>query len=310
MIFAARGVMVSLAFFSLVYSVFCLLALVAWQGLGWFSRSRPIPANLWFGLRVSPFLLSATITLFLTFPSFLLLEAHSMDEDLGTFVLSVSAALFLGGGLYQVMTAAARTRRVVAGCLEGARGLTTADATSAVVSPQSVLPLMLIGIRMPKVLISEAARGILSEAELRAAVRHEFQHSRTRDNLKKAILSCLPFPGMAGLERTWQEAAELAADRGAVSSREEALDLASALIKLSRRFPAQAAPAFTTGLVSMPGSVATRVEHLLAWKEASDQAHSHWGYGVPLALAAIVGLAAKLGSVLILMHSLTERLVP
>jgi Zn-dependent protease with chaperone function len=309
-IFAARGIMVSLAFFSLAYSVFCLLALVAWRGLGVFSRSRPVPANLWFGLRILPFALSATIALFLVFPSFWLLEAHSMDEDLGTFALSVSAGLFLGAGLYQVMTAAARTRRVVAECLEGARGLTAADTTSALVSAQSVLPLMLIGIRMPKVLVSEAARGVLSEGELRAAVRHELAHSRSRDNLKKAILSCLPFPGMARLERTWQEAAELAADRGAVSSREEALDLASALIKVSRRFPPQVAPAFTTGLVSVSSSVATRVERLLAWKEDSDPAHNHWRYAVPLAFAAIVGLAAKFGPVLILMHSLTEKLVP
>jgi BlaR1 peptidase M56 len=310
-IFAARGIMVSLAFFSLAYSVFCLLALVTWRGLGFFSRSRPVAVNLWLGLRVLPFVLSATITLFLAFPSFLLLEARSMDEDVGTFALSVSAALFLGAGLYQVMTAAARTRRVVAECLDGARKLTAADATSALMSPQSVLPLMLIGIRIPKILISKAARDVLSEGELQAAVRHELEHSRSRDNLKKAILSCLPFPGMAGLERTWQEAAELAADRGAVSSREEALDLAAALIKLSRRFPPQAAPAFTTGLVSAPGTVATRVEHLLAWKEDPDSAHNHWRYAVPLAVvAAIVALAAKLGPVLVLMHSLTEKLVP
>lgn len=310
MIFAARGLMVSLAFFSLAYSFLSLLVLLTWRSISCFSRWKPAPVNLLFGLRVLPFVLSATITLFLALPSFVLMEAHSMDEDLGTFVLSVSAALFLGAGLYQVMASAAKTRRVVAECLEGARGLTAEGATSALVSPRSMLPLMLIGIRIPKVLISEAARDVLSEGELRAAVRHEIEHSRSRDNLKKVILSCMPFPGMAGLERTWQEAAELAADNGAVSSREEALDLAAALIKLSRRFPPQPAPAFATGLVNVPNSVATRVEHLLAWKEDSDPAHNRWRYAVPLALAGVLGLAAKLGPVLVLMHSLTERLVP
>jgi hypothetical protein len=309
-IFAARGIMVSLAFFALTYSFFSLLAVVAWRGMRFFSRSNQVPVNLLFGLRVSPFVLSATVAVFLAFPSFLLLEAHSMDEDAGTFALSASAALLLGAGFYQVMAAAARTRRVVAEGLEGARRLTADETTPALVSPRSVLPLMLIGVRIPKVLISEAAREVLSEGELRAAVRHEIEHLRSRDNLKKVILSCIPFPGMAGLERTWQEAAELAADKGAVTSREEALDLASALIKLSRRFPPQAAPAFTTGLVSIPGSVATRVERLLAWKEDSDRAPNRWRYAVPLAFAAVLGLAAKLGPVLVLMHSLTERLVP
>jgi Zn-dependent protease with chaperone function len=309
-IFAARGMMVSLAFFALTYSFFSLLALLAWRSIGLFSRSRKVPVNLLFGLRVLPFVLSAAVTVFLAFPSFLLMEAHSMDEDAGTFALSLSAVLFLGAGLYQVMAAAARTRRVVAECLEGAKGLTADGATSTLLSRRSVLPLMLIGIRLPKVLISEAARDILSEGELRAAVRHEIEHVRSRDNLKKVFLSCVPFPAMAGLEKTWQEAAELAADDGAVSSREEALDLASALIKLSRRFPPQAAPAFTTGLVSVSGSVATRVERLLVWKEDSAPTHDRWRYAVPLAFAAVLGLAAKLGPILVLMHSLTERLVP
>jgi hypothetical protein len=309
-IFAARGIMVSLAFFALTYSFFSLLALLAWRGMHFFSRGRYVAINFLFGLRVMPFVLSGTITLLLAFPSFLLLEGHAMDEDVGTFALSACAALFLAAGLYQVMTAAAKTRRVVAESLDGATGLTADDTTSTLLSPRSVLPLMLVGIRTPRVLISEAAHDILSVEELRAAVRHEIEHLRSRDNLKKVILSCIPFPGMAGLERTWLEAAELAADDRAVSSREEALDLAAALIKLSRRFPTQAAPGFTTGLVSSPCSVATRVERLLTWKEVSIAGHNHWRYVLPLAFAAIVGLAAKLGPVMILMHSLTERLVP
>ncbi|HXY07137.1 MAG TPA: hypothetical protein VEI52_04710 [Terriglobales bacterium] len=310
MIFAARGIMVSLAFFALTYSFLSWLALLAWRGLRFCSRWRRVSVNLLFGLRVLPFFLSTAITLLLVFPSFLLLEAHSMDEDLGTFVLSASAALLLGAGLYQVTATAAKTRRLVGECLEGARGLSADDATPALVSSQSVLPLMLVGIRVPKVLISEAAHELLSEGELRTALRHEVEHLRSRDNLKKVILSCIPFPGMAGLERAWQEATELAADDGAVSSREEALDLAAALIKLSRRFPSQAAPAFTTGLVSVPGSVATRVARLLAWKEDSAAAHNGWCYALPLAFAAVLGVAAKLGPVMLLMHSLTERLVP
>ncbi|HXW92218.1 MAG TPA: M56 family metallopeptidase [Terriglobales bacterium] len=307
MIFVARGMIVSLAFFSLAYSFLSCLALLTWRGMRFFSR-RP-SVNLLFSLRVLPFVVSAAITGLLAFPSFLLLEAHTMDEDLATFALSVSAGLFLGAGFYQVMSAAARTRQVVAECLEGARALWAKDATS-LVTPRSVLPLMLIGIRTPRVLISETACEVLSEGELRAAVRHEVEHLRSRDNLKKVVLSFIPFPLMAELERAWQEAAELAADNRAVSSREDALDLAAALIKLSRRFPPQAAPAFTTGLVSVTGSVAKRVECLLAWKENPVTADNAWRYAVAGAFTAMVGLAAKLGPVLVLMHSLTERLVP
>jgi beta-lactamase regulating signal transducer with metallopeptidase domain len=174
----------------------------------------------------------------------------------------------------------------------------------------SVPPVMLIGIRVPRILISASVRKVLSDEELQAAVRHETAHFQSRDNLKKAILNCLPFPGMADLERAWQEASELAADDGAVSSQVEALDLAAALIKLARNFPYQAVPDLATGLVTAVDSVTSRVERLLAWKESLPESPYRAGYVIAMASMAIVGLAMKLGSALILVHGLTERLVP
>ena len=46
---------------------------------------------------------------------------------------------------------------------------------------------------------------------------------------------------MAKLEQAWSEAAEIAADNAAVSSLSQALDLASALIKISRITPVRTA---------------------------------------------------------------------
>jgi beta-lactamase regulating signal transducer with metallopeptidase domain len=310
MIFALRALMVSLAFFALVYSFLSLLLVLAWQGLRLFHFHKHIGAPAIFTLRVMPFGISAVVTLFLTLPSFLLLERRSLDEDFGTFVLSACAMLIFGTGIYRVLAAEARTRRVVSACLKSAIGLEDSAVTPAIILAQSITPLMLIGVRAPRILISESACKILNDGELRAAVRHETAHSRSRDNLKKAILNCLPFPGMAGLEETWQEASEFAADDGAVSSRDEAVDLAAALIKLARHFPCQAVPDLATGLVSAVGSVTTRVERLMAWRESSVARPYRWRYVIVVGLIAFVGLAVKLGPALILAHSLTERLVP
>lgn len=232
-----------------------------------------------------------------------------MDEVLRTFALSGCGLLFLGAGLYRVTAAEARTRRVVSAYLEGASGLPTDGAISTVIAPRSVLPLMLIGIRTPRILISEAAHQVLSDAELRAALRHESEHLRARDNLREAIINCIPFPGMGALERKWRETVEMAADQSSVSSGEEALDLAAALIKLSRHFAPQAAPAFTTGLAG-GGSVGKRVERLLAWKAAPSTPRTHWRYAIALAGVAIVFSVVNLRSALTVVHSLTERLVP
>jgi len=95
-----------------------------------------------------------------------------------------------------------------------------------------------------------------------------------------------------------------------VSSRKDALDLAAALIKLTRHFPHQATPLFATGLVSHVESMSLRIERLLAWKEPQTAGSSAWRYAVPAATVALLVLMAKLGTMLILIHSVTERLVP
>ena len=310
MIFALRAIMVSLAFFAFLYSFLSLLLVLTWRVLQFYDVPKHISARNLFTLRVTPFGIAASVSLFLTLPSFLLLERHSLDEDLGTFMLSACAILILAAGTYRVLNAEVRTRRVVSACMEGAISPGSHPVASAVILSQSVSPLMLVGIRVPRILISASACNILSDGELRAAVRHEKAHFRSRDNLKKAILHCLPFPGMASLEEAWQEASELAADDGAVSSRHEALDLAAALIKLARHFPCQAVPDLATGLVSTVGSVPSRVERLMAWRESSGPSPNGWRYGIAVALLAFWCLAVKLGPALVLVHSLTERLVP
>jgi len=309
LIFAVRAIMVSLAFFALLYTFLSLVLVLAWSQ---FSRklNKRLPADGLFMLRVAPFAISAAVSLFLILPSFIVLETHSMDEDIGTFVLGLCAMLFLSVGLFRVVIAEVRTRRIVKACLEGAVEFKSGDITRAVITPKNVSPLMMVGIRVSRILISQSTHRILSDAELLVAVRHEAQHLRARDNLKKAIFNCLAFPGVAGLEAAWQEAAELSADNAAVSSRSEALDLAAALIKLSRRSSHLTMPVFAIGLINDRETTTKRVEHLLEWKEAREVASGRWQYAVLAACATSVAVAMKLGPVLILFHSITERFVP
>ena len=242
MIFVLRAIMVSLAFFAILYSFLSLLVVLTWHGLRLCHFQKHIAARGLFTLRVIPFGISAAVSLFLTLPSFLLLEGHSLDEDFGTFVLSACAMVIIGAGIHRVLAAEARTRRVVSACLKGAIGSERRTVAPAIILTESITPLMLVGIRVPRILISASACKVLSDEELQAAVRHEEAHSRSRDNLKKAILNCLPFPGMESLEEAWQEASELAADDGAVSSRDEALDLAAALISSPAISPIRPCP--------------------------------------------------------------------
>jgi hypothetical protein len=104
----------------------------------------------------------------------------------------------------------------------------------------------------------------------------------------------------------------MAADDAAVSSASEALDLAAAVIKLSRLAPLEAPAELTTALVNSPAeSVNARVERLIAWTEPRHSTAKKYSLGYPLfAVAAVmVTLVVTYTELLIRVHAATEWLV-
>ena len=310
MIFAARGLLVSLAFFAMLYAPLSLLAVLAWRGTKRMSRKALSSANLLFALRILPFAISTAVTVFFTFPSFWLLERASLDEDAATFILALCSLVIVGGGLFRVLRAQAKTTRTVAQWMKGATVLSSDVRMPKLSASSGAPPLVLVGIRRPRVMVSETAAAMLSDDELQVAVRHELGHLRSWDNLKKFLISATPFPGMINLDRAWREAAELAADDSAVTNRQEALDLAAALIKLSRSSQLSPEPAFATGLVSGSSSTSVRVERLLRWSIPSRHIRHGWAWAFLLLLTMTAAIVDNYGITLVLTHRLTELLVP
>jgi len=159
------------------------------------------------------------------------------------------------------------------------------------------------------VLVSESTLALLSQDELRVALEHEQAHVRSRDNLKKLIFRFCPFPGMHSLEKAWSESAELAADQAAVSNVEDAVALASALVKLSRLVPVDTSVLCTVGFVS--GSIRVRVSRLLAWEDVGESRRPRtrpWYLLFPAVMALLL-IFATYGPALALTHEATEWLV-
>jgi beta-lactamase regulating signal transducer with metallopeptidase domain len=307
MIFAVRGILVALGFFGVLYCLLSLLVVCLWRCAGSMCRNSRGLAGTLFGLRIFPLVGSALVTLAFAFPAFLLLESGAIDEDAGTLIFSACTILLFAAGLLRVVTAQASTSRVVADWSKGARVLPTDATGKTLVTKPGLPPLLLSGVFTPTVLVSETAVGLLSPGELEIAVRHELGHVRSRDNLKKLILRAAAFPGMASLERAWQEAAEFAADEAAVSNGSEAIDLATALIKLCDLAPLQSPPVFTTGLVNLAELVKLRVERLLAWDETSSRVRRmRWWWSLPAVVATVAFTVAHYGQVLWFTHQATE----
>ena len=313
MMFAARCVGISLALFVLLYVPISLVVLRGWEFL-WRAvtpGSARGSADLLFALRLLPFAAALAFTFVFTLPSFLLLEPRSTDEAVGTLpvMLGLCCLVLLIAGSIKTVSAQIRTARALRQWLDG----------STVMEPWAIVPvfrtgkdspsLTVAGVREPKVLVSEAALAALTPPELRTALKHEMAHVRFYDNLKKLSFRFAVFPGMGALEHAWSEQSELAADDAAVTCRGDALDLAAALIKLSRLGPCQPAAELATGLLHSSTALSARVQRLVSWEEKPSHARRwNFWYALPPAAATCL-VVATYSSALAQLHELTEWLV-
>src|SRR5580698_6741589 len=318
--FAARLVAVSFAWFVVVYSGLSLAVSCGWRKFWLCSQRHPVRrgADLLFGLRVFPLMAAVAVTLVFTVPSFVLLEPRSIDEPIGVapLLLGFCGLLLAAFGAWKAVRAAKRASRAITAWTNESKLVESRGKIPVVRIARAVPALAAAGILKPRILMSGAAEFLLTEKELQTAVRHELAHVRRRDNLKKLLLRLVQLPGMAGLEAAWLEATEFAADDAAVFNTREALDLAAALIKLSRLAPAEAQVDLTAALVHSPAAVMNvRVERLIAWNEARriPTRRGYRGYSLwcsaGAALALVAAFAVTYSALLVRVHTATEWLV-
>ena len=311
--FAARGAGVSLAIFVLVYAICSLAVFIGWPLVLRVVKpgSARGAANLLFTLRVFPVGFAFLVMLGVTLPSFLLLEPRSTDEAVGATpaALAIGFVLIALFGIVRAVRAQRRTTRAMDRWLNGSTRIASPDSVPVFRSSRRSPTLTVAGVCAPKVIISEDAAAVLTPTELRTALKHEIAHVRSYDNLKKLIFRLAVFPGNAHLESAWAEQTELAADDAAVSNLFDALDLASALIKVSRLGSGPNAE-LSTALLHSSTALTTRIRRLFSWTEsrAKGTACVPWSFAAP-ALAVVYGLFLSYGSLLRGMHQITEWLV-
>jgi beta-lactamase regulating signal transducer with metallopeptidase domain len=322
--FAARGFAVSFSIFFILYSVLSLAVCLVWRRL-WVRSHRGSArgcADLLFWLRMLPLAVAMGATLIFAVPSFLLLEPRAVEESMGAVALLLGCcgiAVMLAGA-WNAGAALARAGRTVAEWSRDARVLLMCRGDVDSGQPVRVMrtavpapPLTAAGILRPRVWLSGAAEFVLTERELKSALRHEMVHVRRRDNLRKLFLRLVAFPGMVQLETAWREATEMAADDAAVSSPSEALDLAAAVIKLSRLAPLQPPAELATALVHSPAeSVNARVERLIRWTERRESPSRNYSLVYTLwggAAAAAITVALTYSELLVRVHAASEWLV-
>ncbi len=310
MTYLVRGAAVSLGIFFLAYCAFSGSVALAWNAIR--SRGTSLRASQLFLLRMLPFVATLGIVCLLTIPSFIFLEPNVDTETLGLWgataaVGGVAVILF---GIANTVPGWLRTSRSVAGCARNSPRLDIDSSTEAIEVSHEAPGLLVAGVFRPKILISKKAEELLDAGEFQAAIRHELFHVQRHDNLKKLLLGFCVFPFMGRLDRHWTHAAEIEADDAAASDAQTAVDLASAILKITREMSCVPRTEIVMPLVSNEGDrLARRVERLLAWQHCGRPGPaSLW----PVAIAAIpvlVVLGLHYGWALTRMHELTELLV-
>ncbi|HXG83901.1 MAG TPA: M56 family metallopeptidase [Pyrinomonadaceae bacterium] len=131
------------------------------------------------------------------------------------------------------------------------------------------------GFWQSKLVLSSGLLNTLNDAELKGVIEHEAAHHVRRDNLVKLFLSAASYlsPVFPLTRRilSWQsEQIELVCDEIAAAATKEPLEIASALVKMRRKFPAfEATLSLTSGFMSEEtSSIEPRVKRLLQLADA------------------------------------------
>lgn len=321
MMLALRGVLVCLSTFSIVYVVLSTLAVLLWRKL-WRACGQPsavFGANVLFVVRIIPLAAAGLVALFSVAPSFALLEPRGVAEPTGLAlsILGVTGFAILFIGATWTLRAMYCARRATEdwkldSCPNATNFFEDQEAIAVRQLPDALPVLTLAGILRPTIWISTSAQSTLTESELNCALRHELAHVRHRDNLKKLLMRLAVFPGMKQLECAWCDAAEMAADEAAVSTSDEAVDLASAMLKLARPDGPGFSAELTLALAHRSlESVQSRVERLLAWDERAEPKRNTnvWLFAVLGVIVITILCASCYMPLLVEMHSATEFLV-
>jgi Zn-dependent protease with chaperone function len=314
--FVVRGIAVSFSVFVIVYCALSIGVSRCWRAVLGQIEHFPVSllADLLFALRILPLIAAALITGAFTVPSFLLLEPRTIQEPLGgiPFALGICGATLVMIGIVNAVTASRRASRAISAWTRESEQVDSCGRVPVLRISQAVPAMTAAGIVRPKVLLSNVAEFLLTPNELRTALKHELAHVRRRDNLKKLLLQVVAFPSMSGLQAAWLEATEMAADDAAVASVRDALDLAAALLKLSRFTPEGPMVDLTAALVHSPASAMNaRIERLIAWSDERLAPFQHllsW-YGVGAILATIAVFGLTYSQLLVRVHTATEWLV-
>ncbi len=245
----------------------------------WPARTQ---AQTIFALRVIPGCLAIVCVVTLFVPAFLAHEPRQSENVswklAGLAFVSVAGLLL---ALWRGLAAWITTRNLITNWLRNSEPINLPQVPIPAFQLKHPFPVIaIVGVSRPRLFIADHLLASLTPEELSAAIAHECGHLFARDNLKRVLLRlCRDMltlvPCGRTLDQEWMAASEVAADDFAArNSSEEALDLASALVKIARLIPAGQRPGLPVSVSLIgedSGSIRHRVHRLASQAICSNQ---------------------------------------
>ncbi|HVF66600.1 MAG TPA: M56 family metallopeptidase [Pyrinomonadaceae bacterium] len=321
------GICLALAALLAVNAAASALAALAWRVMrAWASHMRAdARARLLFTLRILPSALAAVFVFALVVPAYVILEPPHTGETVSLKLLLFASASAAGVllALWRVAGTWRVTRKFEREWMSHAEPVSVGWMETPAYRIRHRFPVIaVVGVLRPRLFIASQIFDELTPEELRAALAHERGHVEARDNLKRALLrasedALLVAPLGRALARTWRKDSEMAADEFAASeSPGAALNLASAIVKISRMIPAGARPTLPAGahlLGEDEDGLSKRVRHLLRLASAGVRARARrrplLAWACRLSLAAAFLLTVTQTEVLAVTHTAIEQVV-
>lgn len=289
------GISITLAFLLIINMAAAAVASLLWRVISGSvsTLAGDTQAKVIFALRIVPVAAALVFVLAFAVPAYLLHEPAESGEVVTAKLALLSGLCMIGVAIaaFRVFQTWLSTRRLMRNWLCNSTEFEIDGVDLPVNRISHQFPVLaVVGILRPRIFIAEIVYSSLTEAELRAAIAHEYGHLRGRDNLKRTILrvcrDLVVLPIGTALDLAWAQTAETAADEYAARKGGlNALDLASALVKISRIVPENSAPALPIGayiISDRGGDIASRVSRLLHLSEGDKLGASRRGiFAIP-----------------------------
>lgn len=269
------GITIVLAVFVIANLALTLAAAFAWKLIA--ARTERIDPSIrgyiLFALRLIPAAAALVLVLGFVAPAYVLYEPYGSGEVVSSKLLAIAAVGTCGIvlAIFRIIQTWRATSQLTSEWLRGSREMRIQGVSLPIYCIEHSFPLLaVVGFANPKIFIAEDVLATLSDEELRVAIAHEYGHLQAGDNFKSLLMricrDLAVMPLGREIERAWKHNSEALADDFAVrASASRAVDLASALVKISRIVPKGELSTLPAGayFVGKGGEISSRIRRLL-----------------------------------------------